>query len=249
MALATCFGSPVRAQSRGSILAGNVQCCATPAQTTSRRSANYQPNSWDYNSLESLKTDHLSESQVNYENIKQEVKQLIQKETEPTKKLRLVDAIQRLGVAYQFDGEIKEVLGSISKSKSAFKDDVLSMSLHFRLLRENGFSVSQDMFNSFVDNGTFKPILRKDTKGLLSLYEASFLAFEGEELLDKARVFSSKHLTEAKPALNHHLKGKVDHTLELPLHWRAPRLEARWSIDQYEIDYAFEPKLLQIGEA
>ncbi|KAJ4783019.1 Pinene synthase [Rhynchospora pubera] len=249
MAMATCFGSPVaRAQSRSSILARNVRCCATPGQTTSRRSANYQPNSWDYNSLESLKTDHLSESQVNYETVKQEVKQLIQKETEPAKMLRLVDAIQRLGVAYHFDGEVKEVLGSISKSESAFKDDVLSMSLHFRLLRENGFSVSQDMFNNFLDNGTFKPVLQKDTKGLLSLYEASFLAFEGEELLDKARVFSSKHLTETKPALSPYLKGKVDHTLELPLHWRAPRLEARWSIDQYERDDAFEPKLLQLAK-
>ena len=51
--------------------------------------------------------------------------------------------MQRLGVAYHFDGEIKEVLGSISKSESAFKEDVISMSLLFRLLRENSFPVSQ----------------------------------------------------------------------------------------------------------
>ncbi|KAF3325415.1 Alpha-terpineol synthase [Carex littledalei] len=249
--MATCFGaSPVyRTQTRGSILAGNVRCCATSAQiTASRRSANYQPNLWDYNSLESLKTDRMKESHANYETLKQEVKQLIRKETEPAKKLRLVDAMQRLGVAYHFDGEIKEVLGSISKSESAFKEDVLSMSLFFRLLRENSFPVSQDIFSSFLDNnGTFKPILQKDIKGLLSLYEASFLAFDGEELLDKARVFSSKHLTEAKPTLDLYQKGRVAHTLELPLHWRAPRLEARWFIDHYERDDELEPKLLQFG--
>lgn len=51
--------------------------------------------------------------------------------------------MQRLGVAYHFDGEIKEVLASISKSEGAFKEDVLSMSLLFRLLRENSFPVSQ----------------------------------------------------------------------------------------------------------
>jgi len=97
-------------------------------------------------------------------------------------------------------------------------------------------------------NGTFKPILQKDTKGLLSLYEASFLAFDGEELLDKARVFSSMHLTETKPTLDSYLKGRVEHTLELPLHWRAPRLEARWFIDQYERDEKLEPKLLQMAK-
>ncbi|KAJ3705113.1 hypothetical protein LUZ61_008818 [Rhynchospora tenuis] len=251
--MVTCFGSPfARTQIRGSILTRSklhvMACSVAPAQTT-RRSANYQPNSWDYSSLQSLKTRHQSESLTNYENVKREVKQLIQKETEPAKKLRLVDVIQRLGVAYLFDEEIKEALGSIFKSESAFKEDLLSMSLHFRLLRQNGFSVSQDIFSSFLEkNGTFKPKLQKDTKGLLSLYETSFLAFEAEELLDKARMFCSKHLMEAKPTLNPYLKGKIDHTLELPLHWRAPRLEARWSIDQYVRDELFESKLLQLAK-
>ncbi|KAJ4760900.1 Terpene synthase [Rhynchospora pubera] len=253
MARVAFFGSPfVRTQIRGSIFRRTwlhvMACSAAPGQAK-RRSANYQPNSWDYNSLESLKTHHLSESHENYDNLKQEVKQLIQKETEPANKLRLVDAIQRLGVAYLFDEEINEVLGSISKLESASKEDLLSMSLHFRLLRQNGFSVSQDIFNSFLDkNETFKPNFQKDTKGHLSLYEASFLAFEGEETPDKTRMFSSKHLMEAKPTLNPYLKGKIDHTLELPLHWRAPRLEARWFIDQYVRDETFEPKLLQLAK-
>ena len=42
--------------------------------------------------------------------------------------------------------------------------------------------------------------------------------------------------------------GKVEHTLELPLHWRAPRLEAKWFMDQYERDDKLEPKLLQLAK-
>ncbi|KAJ3674865.1 hypothetical protein LUZ60_005481 [Juncus effusus] len=249
MAMATCFGSPVsHTQTRNFVLTRNVRCSVV--QEPSRRSANYQPNSWDYDSLLSLKTDSLNELRAKqYETLKHEVKQLISKESEPAKKLQLVDALQRLGVAYHFEGEIKEILDSISKKESLFKEDVYSMALLFRLLRENGFPITQDILSSFLDNkGTFQPSLQKDTKGLLSLYEASFLAFEGEEILDKARVFSTKHLSELKPKLEPYLKEKVAHTLELPLHWRAPRLEARWSIDQYERDEKLEPLVLQLAK-
>ena len=69
---------------------------------------------------------------------------------------------------------------------------------------------------------------------MLSLYEASFLAMEGESFLDNARHFAIQHLSKyLKSSDNEIICSMVSHALELPLHWRMPRLEARWFIDLY----------------
>lgn len=75
--------------------------------------------------------------------------------------------------------------------------------------------------------------LGKDVKGMLSLYEASYFAFEGESLLDEAKAFTSIHLNNLKGDQSKSLREQVAHALELPLHHRMLRLEARWSIEEY----------------
>lgn len=74
-----------------------------------------------------------------------------------------------------------------------------------------------------------------DVKGVLSLYEASFLGYEGEQILDDARAFSSFHLRSAlnEGRSNNMVLEEVNHALELPLHHRTQRLEARWYIEHY----------------
>jgi (-)-alpha-terpineol synthase len=107
-----------------------------------------------------------------------------------------------------------------------------------------------EVFNNFKDErGDFKACLCEDMKGMLSLYEASFLSIEGENILDEARVFSTKHLEEyVKKNKDKNSYAIVSHALELPLRWRMLRLEARWFIDIYRRREDMNPILLELAE-
>ncbi|KAI9198829.1 hypothetical protein LWI28_022722 [Acer negundo] len=83
--------------------------------------------------------------------------------------------------------------------------------------------------------GNFTVSLRDDVKGMVSLYEASYYGFEGESIIEEAWKFTTEHLKNLESRdLESNLALEVKHALTLPLHWRTPRLEARWFIDVYE---------------
>ena len=60
--------------------------------------------------------------------------------------MKLIDAIQRLGVAYHFEKEIEEALEHIYAANHFHDDDgdgdLYNVSLGFRLLRQQGHNVS-----------------------------------------------------------------------------------------------------------
>ncbi|KAJ0966082.1 hypothetical protein J5N97_027220 [Dioscorea zingiberensis] len=218
-----------------------------------RRSAHYQPNQWDYNSIKSLNHTDCDQVKTCTEvvQLKEEVRCLIKQENKLVARLELIDDVLHLGLGHHFGEEIKRVLTSISikNAVSAMKENLYAMALFFRLLRQHGLHVSQDVFSHFKDEkGCFRESLEKDVKGMLSLYEASFLGFDGEETLEEARDFTIKHLGDLIPCMHPHLKVKVERSLELPLHWRTPRLEARWYIDQYTTSENMRPCLLQLAK-
>ena len=76
-----------------------------------------------------------------------------------------------------------------------------------------------EVFSSFTDElGEYKAHLFEDTKGMLYLYEASYLSIEGENVLEHARDFTTKHLEEfVKKNKDQYLFRVVNHALELPL--------------------------------
>ncbi|RWV86214.1 hypothetical protein GW17_00051913 [Ensete ventricosum] len=94
--------------------------------------------------------------------------------------------------------------------------------------------VAKDMFSRFKDGkGHLKACLQHQTKGMLSLYEASYLEKEGELVLSQAMDFTTKHLKKLmeQGSLEPPLREQVASALELPLHWRMHRLHARWDIN------------------
>ncbi|KAK2989569.1 hypothetical protein RJ640_029522, partial [Escallonia rubra] len=185
--------------------------------------------------------------------LKRDIRRMLDQVEEPLNKFQLIDTLQRLGISYHFEVEIKRTLERIhsntNKSNRWNKEaDLYAIALEFRLYRQHGFDVPQDVFNSFKDEaGNFKLCLCEDTRGMLYLYEASYLSIRGEGLLDEARHFTAKHLTESlkDQKMDQNLATFVSHALELPLHWRMPRLEARWFIDVYERTQELNTTLLE----
>ena len=76
-----------------------------------------------------------------------------------------------------------------------------------------------DVFNNFKDKeGRFRSELSTDIRGLMSLYEASQLRIEGEDILDQAADFSSQLLGRWTKDPNHHEARLVSNTLTHPYH-------------------------------
>ncbi|KAI3410573.1 Glutathione transferase [Psidium guajava] len=164
-----------------------------------RRSANWQPSVWDYDFVQSLSVDHTDKFTEQVQRLKEEVKGLFDREMNQVAKLEFIDVVQRLGLGYHFETEIKDALRSIhSKTGDAqLSDDLYFASLRFRLLRQHGYDVPQDVFQRFMNKGgTFIKSLNKNVKGLLNLYEASFHGLEGETIVDEAWNFAFKHLKD-----------------------------------------------------
>ena len=69
----------------------------------------------------------------------------------PLESLKMIDTIQKLGVSYHFETEITEILGKLKSIVHENVDgfpvnDLRSVSLWFRLLRQEGFHISSGMF-------------------------------------------------------------------------------------------------------
>ncbi|KAF6173498.1 hypothetical protein GIB67_023289 [Kingdonia uniflora] len=157
--------------------------------------------------------------------------------------LIMIDGLQRLAIDYHFEEEIEAILGrinrSIAESDGVYDDnDLYYVSLRFRLLRQNGYHPSADVFNKFKDeNGTFKLSLREDLRGIMELFEASELRIEGEIILDEASVFASKYLNDMLKHVGEDEARVIRDTLNHPFNKSLARFKAKPYIKNFKRDY------------
>ncbi|ONI13051.1 hypothetical protein PRUPE_4G200100 [Prunus persica] len=169
--------------------------------------------------------------------------------------MKLIDAIQRLGVAYRFEKEIEEALEHIYAANHFHDDDgdgdLYDVSLGFRLLRQHGHYVSCRIFNKFKDskNGGFKESLIADVPGMLSFYEATHLRVHGEDILEEAIVFTTKHLESATTHVSYELAEQIAQALERPLRKSLERLCARQFMSIYQDEASHNEALLKLAKS
>ncbi|KAL6314066.1 hypothetical protein AAG906_011801 [Vitis piasezkii] len=201
-----------------------------------RRSANFPPCFWGDRFLTYTPDDPVTyackEQQL------EELKDELRKELKATARkssqlLNFIDSIQRLGLAYQFEREIKET----------------NASLRFQLLRQEGYHIPPDVFNKFKDDeGNFKESLTGDLPGLLALYEATHLMVHGEDILEEALAFSTAHLQSMATDSTHPLAAQVTRALKRPIRKCLTRVEARDYISVYQEDGPHNKTLLKLSK-
>ncbi|KAL3570701.1 hypothetical protein D5086_027950 [Populus alba] len=214
-----------------------------------RRTANYHPSIWGDQFISHLPKDKVQEA-IELQEI-EKLRVQFKREllaSNSSQKLDLIDAIQRLGVAYHFETEIEEALKHIYNNRIDMEDDDLyNTALGFRLLRQHGYNVSCDIFNKFKDDkGYFKQ--SNDVRGILGLYEAAHLAVHGEDILDEALAFTTIHLKSMATSPNCPLTAKVSHALKQPIRRGVPRLESRRYISIYQDEPSCNKTLLRLAK-
>ena len=79
------------------------------------------------------------------EDLKEEAKRLIKDARDTSSRLEFIDSMQRLGVAYHLEEEIKEAIDLVHLDDTT-TDDLSTTALRFRLLRQHGYPVSSGLF-------------------------------------------------------------------------------------------------------
>nr|AAL17636.1 d-limonene synthase [Agastache rugosa] len=241
-------------------------CCSSSSSSSSqlptieRRSGNYSPSRWDVDFIQSLNSDYQEERHTRRASeLITQVKMLMEKETtDPIRQLELIDDLQRLGLSDHFQNEFKEILNTIYLDNKYYNinimreesRDLYSTALAFRLLREHGFQVAQEVFECFKnEEGDFKASLIDDTRGLLQLYEASFLFKEGENTLEIAREFTTKILQEKLKGdeIDDNLLSSIRYSLEIPNYWSVVRPNVSVWIDEYRKRSDMNPVVLELA--
>ncbi|XP_027101386.1 alpha-farnesene synthase [Coffea arabica] len=225
----------------------NPEALSNIDQSVQRRTANYKPNIWKHELLQSLASKYTEEKyERKAQKLKDELKETFADARDTLSNLELVDCIWKLGLANYFQEEIANLLNTISSGRSLstfMENDLYATALCFRILRQHGFEASQDMFLGFVNEaGKFKASIASNVEALVELFEASNLGSEGENILNEANLYSIRSLEPYFAA------SSCNQALSLPLHWTAEWYNIKKRILAYEQEDKINPKLVELAK-
>ncbi|KAH9651244.1 alpha-terpineol synthase [Citrus sinensis] len=167
-----------------------------------RRSSNYHPSIWGDHFINVSSNDKYPNAEVEkrFETLKAEVEKLLMSNNTAWKTIEeivtLVDQLQRLGVAYHFENEIKEDLQSIYNShvnsncdvNYDHNNDLYTVALRFRLLRQHGYKVSAaNQVEHSLEIPLHRGMPRLEARQYISIYEADN-STRNELILELAKV-------------------------------------------------------------
>ncbi|KAG6655098.1 (-)-germacrene D synthase-like [Carya illinoinensis] len=228
----------------------------SPISGVNRPLATFRPSIWGdhFISYGSKSMEITSETLEEVQRLKEKVHNMLMAPVDNiSQKLELIDAIQRLGVSYHFESEIDDIIQQIHNNDDNTgdsHDDLYTISLRFRLLRQQGYNTPSDVFSKFKDSEgrNFKESIIHDVRGILSLYEASHMRVHGEDILDEALHFTTTQLESMVSNLNPSVAAQVRRALERPLRKWLPRLEARHYFSTYPETASFNEVVLNFAK-
>ncbi|KAK4566531.1 hypothetical protein RGQ29_002698 [Quercus rubra] len=192
----------------------SIQVSGAPSQNAKsevvRRTANFHPSIWGDRFISDTSEDkdiHFRKVRE-VEELKDEVRNVLFDTGDLSQQLGLIDALQRLSIAYHFEREIQEALEHIymTFNDKIDVDDLYKVSLSFFLLRQEGLL----RFHVFKDkDGQFKESLTSNVKGMLAFYEATYLRMHGEDILDEALEFTTTHLKSITSLIGNPLAAQI----------------------------------------
>ncbi|KAH7576813.1 hypothetical protein JRO89_XS01G0156000 [Xanthoceras sorbifolium] len=142
---------------------------------------------------------------------------------DPTATVKLIDDIQRLGVGHHFEEEINLQLERASGWKCCETEDLFANARRFRLLRQNGWPASTDIFKQIPERGwEMEGIHNQRHMGNFKRCIAQ--ALELPRHLRMARLEARKYIYEYSREWNHNLAllelAKLDFNMVQSLHQR-----------------------------
>ncbi|PWA41838.1 Beta-caryophyllene synthase [Artemisia annua] len=192
---------------------------------------NFPPSVW---ADQFLIFDDEQAEQANVEQVVNELREDVRKDivssldvqAEHSNLLKLIDAIQRLGIAYHFEEEIEQALQHIYDTYGELVMTGKAEALPFGF---ESFGNKTSIFENYKEeDGSYKESLTNDAEGegLLELYEATYLRVQGEGVLDDALVFTRTSLDKiAKDRVpsNPTLSTQIQEALKQPLQKKLTR--------------------------
>ncbi|CAL1367269.1 unnamed protein product [Linum trigynum] len=234
-----------------------MAAAAAAAAPKNRRTMDYDPTVWgDFFLTHVPQTDEVVKAwEEQIEVLKPDVKRRLSAPIDHlAERLNLIDVVERLGLDYHFEEEIDHIMRQVHQNNHGCNnidedDELNTVALRFRLLRQHGYKAPSDVFNKFkTEGGVFKEDLVNDFEGMLNLYEAGYLRIKGEGVLDEAIEFTRSHLTAKAAELESPLADRVTRALKRPLRKVMAKCEHLFFISFYEKLVSHDPTLLKLAK-